>query len=235
MCSQAWLGRTPGKLGTLSPNGGPYNAYLAASTVTLPNGSRANAQYLHDLCFGETGLSPSQHLPRSNWTCCHHTQVCDVPVHLPAEMYEDNFVGTQVRRQLCGLLALIFETKLSSYLSADNFVGAQGLKMLLERPSGQPWFMQVNWPGPHTPFIVTKEMMDSTRDRAFEPPVDYYHGPNSVEDNKIARRLYAAEVENLDQWFGKYIHATRQLGDYANTVVCISSDHGEVRRPWGGA
>ena len=85
--------------------------------------------------------------------------------------------------------------------------------------------MQVNWPGPHTPFIVTKDMMDSTRTRSFVPPVDYYHGPNSVADNIVARRLYAAEVENLDSWFGKYIHAVEQLGDAPSTVICISSDH----------
>jgi len=85
--------------------------------------------------------------------------------------------------------------------------------------------MQVNWPGPHTPFIVTQDMMDSTRTRSFVPPVDYYHGPNDVADNIVARRLYAAEVENLDSWFGKYIHAVEQLGDAPSTVICISSDH----------
>lgn len=210
----AWQARTPGKLGTLTPNAGPYNAFLAESNVTLPNGTQANAQWVHDVCFGETGLQPGQKLPRSNWTCCHGAQVCDVPVHLPAEYYE------------------------------DNWVGQKGLEMLLQRPPGQPWYMQVNWPGPHTPFIVTKEMMDSTATRAFQPPVDYFHGPNSVDDNIVARRLYAAEVENLDGWFAQYIHATQQLGDYDNTIICISSDHGEMlgdhgdwdkSKPWEGS
>ena len=73
--------------------------------------------------------------------------------------------------------------------------------------------MQVNWPGPHTPFIVTQEMMESTATRPFNPPVDYFFGPNSEADNIVARRLYAAEVENLDGWFAQYIHATQQLGD----------------------
>ena len=104
--------------------------------------------------------------------------------------------------------------------------------------------MQVNWPGPHTPFIVTQDMMDSKRTRSFVPPVDYYHGPNSVADNIVARRLYAAEVENLDSWFGKYIHAVEQLGDAPSTVICISSDHGEMlgdhgdwdkSKPWEGS
>ena len=114
---------------------------------------------VHDVCFGETGLNPGQKLPRSNWTCCHGAQVCDVPVHLPAEYYE------------------------------DNWVGQKGLEMLLQRPQGKPWYMQVNWPGPHTPFIVTEEMMSSTATRAFDPPVDYFFGPNSVDDNIVARRL----------------------------------------------
>ena len=110
----SWLGRTPGKLGTLTPDGGPYNAFLANSRVQLENGTHVNAQAMHDACFGETGLKPGGKLPKTNYTCCHGAQVCDVPVYAgvadyPPELYE------------------------------DNWVGAKGLEQLLERPSGKPW------------------------------------------------------------------------------------------------
>ena len=168
--------------------------------------------FRHDECFGETGLQPTQHLPRTNTTCCLGN-ICNKPVELPDSMYE------------------------------DNWVGAKGLEQLKDRPKGQPWFAQVNFPGPHAPFIVTPKMMESVAGRTMPQPTDY-KGPYSQGDLEISRQTYTAEVENLDQWFGKYIAATVQLGDRSNTIICVSSDHGEMlgdhgdwdkSKPWEGA
>ena len=51
---------------------------------------------------------------------------------------------------------------------------------------------------------------------------------NTPADNQIARRTYTAEVENIDEWFGRYIAETQALGDFGNTIICMSSDHGEM-------
>jgi hypothetical protein len=125
----------------------------------------------------------------------------------------------------------------------DNWVGAKGLEQLKDRPEGQPWFAQINFPGPHAPFVVTPKMMASAAGRKMPQPTDY-EGPYSQADLEMSRQTYTAEVENLDQWFGEYVAATVQLGDRSNTIVCVSSDHGEMlgdhgdwekSKPWEGA
>jgi hypothetical protein len=60
--------------------------------------------------------------------------------------------------------------------------------------------MQVNWPGPHGPFIVTKSMREATISRNYPPPNDYTANLNDTQLLE-ARRLYSAEVENLAYWW----------------------------------
>ena len=55
---------------------------------------------------------------------------------------------------------------------------------------------------------------------------------------------YAAEIENIDSWIGKYLDFLEKSGEINNTLVCVSSDHGEMlgdhddwgkTQPWGGS
>ena len=55
----------------------------------------------------------------------------------------------------------------------------------------------------------------------YPEPQDYFKGGNSLQDNIEVRRLYAAEIENLDEWFGKFVAAVATLGDADNTIVRI--------------
>jgi arylsulfatase A-like enzyme len=49
-----------------------------------------------------------------------------------------------------------------------------------------------------------------------------------AKDMLITRRDYTAEIENLDKAFATIIDKVRSLGELDNTVVCVSSDHGEM-------
>ena len=119
--------------------------------MTLPNGTRANALDVHNHCFSNM---IGLHLPRSPLTCCldaPKTQVCSTPLVLPPALYEDNWVGNHA------------------------------LAMLQARPDNQPWFMQINWPGPHPPFIVNEQMIRTTANKTYPPPRDYFKGGNTVQ------------------------------------------------------
>ena len=119
-------------------------------------------------------------------------------------------------------------TPLTDDLYEDTWVAMEGLKMLRQRPAGKPWYMQVNWPGPHGPFIVTKSMREATATREYPQPHDYTRGGLNESQLLESRQLYSAEVENLDKWMGEYLKTIEELGDTNNTIVCISSDHGEL-------
>eukprot|EP01084_Bolivina_argentea_P315546 546711_1 len=44
----------------------------------------------------------------------------------------------------------------------------------------------------------------------------------------VTRRDYSAEIENLDRGFNSILNKLRELDQYSNTIICISSDHGEM-------
>lgn len=109
----------------------------------------------------------------------------------------------------------------------DNWVGANALALLREEfPSAQPWFLQVNFPGPHNPMDVTRDMAGWYRDAVFPPPV-----ANTQYDPEIhqrIRRSYSAMVDNIDRWLGRFLAALEERGELDRTLVVFSSDHGEM-------
>lgn len=123
----------------------------------------------------------------------------------------------------------------SSYpddLYEDNFVAANAIALLDQKPKGVPWFLQVSFPGPHPPFLTTARMAQTTENRTWPQPTD-----STVVDkctNKAEPGLddtrcnYAAELENLDRLFGLIVDKVQSLGELEDTLICISSDHGEM-------
>merc|ERR1712048_661299 len=123
----------------------------------------------------------------------------------------------------------------SSYpdeLYEDNWVTQNAIKLLERKPAGKPWFLWVSFPGPHGPFLVTGDMADSVTDRTWPQPVDAKKPdecPNVPGEPADGGRCnYAAEIENLDRLFGLVLDKVQHLGEMGQTLVVISSDHGEM-------
>ncbi len=108
----------------------------------------------------------------------------------------------------------------------DNWIGQKGLDLIDRAPAGRPWFLQVNFTGPHAPWDVTERMWESVRDRTLPPPVHSARegDPQAVE----IRRNYVAMLENIDRWVGIYLDALAARGELANTLIVFASDHGEM-------
>ncbi|HPN84028.1 MAG TPA: sulfatase-like hydrolase/transferase [Victivallales bacterium] len=101
----------------------------------------------------------------------------------------------------------------------DNWVAANGLNLIRSIPAGTPWFLQVNFPGPHNPFDITKSMYDKFKDVKFP-------GGDTASTDK--RRNYAAMINNIDRWIGIYLEEIRKRGELENTIIVYCSDHGEM-------
>eukprot|EP00936_MAST-01D_sp_MAST-1D-sp1_P001403 g1403.t1 len=121
----------------------------------------------------------------------------------------------------------------------DNWVGSNAVKLLERKPAGKPWFLHVSFPGPHPVFLVTSRMADSVANRTWPQPVDSPqkatcansarpHEPAIGQKDAGSRCNYGAEIENLDRLFGIVLDKVRALGELDNTLVCVSSDHGEM-------
>jgi arylsulfatase A-like enzyme len=125
-------------------------------------------------------------------------------------------------------------TPLPDEAYCDNWVGDNGLKLLRRAPAGKPWFLQVNFTGPHDPWDITQSMT------ALYEGVDFpsAHGDESLppERHVAVRRNYSAMVENIDRWVGVYVDELHERGELENTLIVFSSDHGEMlgdRGNWG--
>ena len=115
-------------------------------------------------------------------------------------------------------------TPLPDELYADNWIIAKGLRMLEEAPKDQPWFLQVNFSGPHDPWDITKSMKEKMKDRVFPDAADC----TITEINQGVRQNYAAMIENIDEGIGRMIDVIEKRGETGNTLVIYASDHGEM-------
>lgn len=124
----------------------------------------------------------------------------------------------------------------------DDYVADRAISVLARKPSGVPWFLQVNFPGPHPPFVVTSAMFNGTRTRTWPAPTDNALLP--AADAHKMRADYASELENLDGLFGRILAALEASGEANSTMIIVVSDHGEMlgdhddygkTMPWQGS
>lgn len=138
----------------------------------------------------------------------------------------------------------------------DNWTAENAKTLIRRRPAGQPFFIQVNFPGPHPPFLITTEMMGVEVGNTFTAGIDAnasnstfrcaaVTGPDvNPEQSAEARCDYAAEIENIDARMHDIIELVRGQGVYDNTIVVFGSDHGTMlgdhgdsgkTMPWEGS
>ncbi len=118
----------------------------------------------------------------------------DIPTPLPEEYYADNWIGEKSRKLIAGL------------------------------PKHQPWFMQINFSGPHDPWDVTVPMKEAMKDRQFPQAADC----SFPEQNQGVRQNYAAMIENIDRHIGLCIEELGRQGMLENTILVYGADHGEL-------
>eukprot|EP01084_Bolivina_argentea_P211416 359654_1 len=116
------------------------------------------------------------------------------------------------------------DVKENSY--EDNYITQKSLELLsIASQQSKPWFLQVNFVGPHPPNFILQHMNESINNKSFPYPMYSDLDKNTME---TVRKDYAAEIENIDQQFNILIDKVKQMKQFDNTIVCISSDHGEM-------
>jgi arylsulfatase A-like enzyme len=128
--------------------------------------------------------------------------------------------------------AATFPTSLPDDLYCDSWLAQNGIDLIDDAPEEKPWFLEVSFVGPHDPMDVTREMFEWYRgDDSVEfpgpAPVGADDGFDGRTHNEI-RRNYAAIVENIDRWVGRYLDRLEQRGELEDTLVIFTSDHGEM-------
>jgi len=111
----------------------------------------------------------------------------------------------------------------------DDFCGRSALELLDRTPTGQPWCLWVNFPGPHDPHDPPRELQQRYDDVEFPPPVNGQKDLNGRDiEHQQLRRNYAASCEGIDEWVGWIIDEVDRRGELDNTIIVFFSDHGEM-------
>ena len=122
--------------------------------------------------------------------------------------------------------AAAFTTPLPDDVYCDNWIGQNGLNLIKAAPEGKPWYLQVNFNGPHNPWDITESMQELYAGETF--PLPNGNDQFSDEEHQEVRRNYSAMVENIDRNVGLYLDLLEERGELENTLIIYSSDHGEM-------
>jgi choline-sulfatase len=135
----------------------------------------------------------------------------------------------------------------SSYLEYDARITEEALGYLEERKNGNgPWCCFVSYSLPHFPLVATQETYDMYDETDIPMPFarkpgewsmhescrfnrKFYRYEEGYSDEIIrhARHVYYAMCTYMDMQIGRVLDKLREIGEYQNTVILYTSDHGE--------
>ncbi|KAF4323104.1 hypothetical protein G195_003892 [Phytophthora kernoviae 00238/432] len=142
----------------------------------------------------------------------------------------------------------------------DDYIGELGKSWLRhQRPEGQPWYCCLSFPGPHMPFDgagLPQETdyrledidlpLTAESDLVSKPPhfreqlVTGQGNPGGAQANEMTKQelretrlSYYANMSLIDQKIGEVITLLKATGEYDNTLILFTSDHGEYMGDFG--
>lgn len=134
----------------------------------------------------------------------------------------------------------------------DVYVGRKGREFLEQYHEDKPWFCHVSFGGPHEPWDTPEpyasmyrpedmpaplpHIQESTADRP-RGEYDRIYAKKEIRCSKEAageiRANYCGGVTLIDKMIGEIIDTIKKRGEWENTVVLFTSDHGEMNGDHG--
>ena len=128
----------------------------------------------------------------------------------------------------------------------SSWVAERSIHHLKANTGNRPFMLWSSFIAPHPPFDVPEEWADLYKDKSL-PPVKETKTPISElgeEQKEIAgypseaylqraRELYFASISFVDYNIEKIIQQLKDMGEYDNTLIIFTSDHGELLGDYG--
>ena len=146
------------------------------------------------------------------------------------------------------------EFQVNKYLADDEAERRSGqpgkeiadaaVDFLKQQTGDKPFLMYLAFANPHDPRVVNTAYRAKYRDAEMPLPADYLplhpfdNGELTVRDERLApwprepdeirRQLadYYGVISHLDRQIGRVLAALHEIGEYDNTIIVFSSDHG---------
>lgn len=128
----------------------------------------------------------------------------------------------------------------------DVYVGRKGAEFLENYQGDKPWFCHISFGGPHEPWdtpepyasmydpakmpLPDPRMTDACPDRPRGETDRLMSNPKiqcSPEQAAAIRADYCGGVTLIDEMIGRIVNVIKERGEWENTVVLFTSDHGE--------
>ncbi len=129
----------------------------------------------------------------------------------------------------------------------EHFLVNRSIELLKSHQS-EPFFLNLNFWGPHEPFFVPTEFLDMYRNLPIPPWESFYEDcttqPKLYElvrrpevswpffENTL--RYYYASISHIDYQIGRLIHYLKSSNLYDSTMIIFSADHGDYQGVHGG-
>ncbi|MBL8174620.1 MAG: sulfatase-like hydrolase/transferase [Bryobacterales bacterium] len=136
-------------------------------------------------------------------------------------------------------------------LHLDSWIGERAVEYLRDKcPRGIPWFLTVSFHGPHQPFdglglpsdrqykdVALPRPVATAADLAGKPPhfadIAGRSGNLSPQEIGAIRRAYYSKITWIDGKIGELIATLRGRGEYDNTLIVFTADHGDYMGDYG--
>lgn len=116
----------------------------------------------------------------------------------------------------------------------DEMISIQMTRYLRRRKDPRPMFMFVNLIGAHSPYdscepFCAEFISDPDQTTVDNRSREYYQGQASFNEAEIRHmnESYDAELKKVDQILGRLLHSLEAEGYKENTLLIVTSDHGE--------
>ena len=138
----------------------------------------------------------------------------------------------------------------SNQLDFDDevvFAARQKLFDLARDPDRRPFCMTVSMTHPHDPYAISSPYWDLYSDEQIDMPrvagappdedahsrrlralIDLERTPVTQQQVRQARRAYYGAISYVDEQVGALLRALEQTGQAENTVIVLTSDHGDM-------
>lgn len=139
-------------------------------------------------------------------------------------------------------------------LSQTTWCFNEAMRFIDEQSPDQPWLFSINCYDPHHPFDPPKEYLDRylpildqiplpeyvkgefnekpifqryDHEGAYNSKGNYPYDEMTDTDHRYITAAYWAMVDQIDHNVGRIVEHLKQIGQYENTIIIYTSDHGE--------
>lgn len=171
----------------------------------------------------------------------------EIPRHLQDDEYAQYLKenGYEKVQSIHGVRHLLYMLPQRSLVDeahhGSSWVSERTVFHIKENAGKRPFFLWSSFIAPHPPFDVPEEWADLYKDKTLPPlkesktPIsELAEGNKSIADYpdetylRRARELYFASISFVDYNIGKIIRQLKEMGEYDNTLIIFTSDHGEM-------